>query len=67
MDAVLRPPQPDGGTVQLCDWCGGLIERTPTIRERQYAAGTLYWQEPVRQNIEPDISFASAIASDLAA
>jgi len=77
MDTVLRPPTRDGSVLEICDNCSGLLARTPTIRERQFAEGRLGWQSwPDRKpqgvhmepEIEPDpfaVAFAAALPDDL--
>jgi len=55
------------GTLTLCPVCKKLLERTPNTREKQFAANTLRWQSGTVPEVEPDISFSTAIAADLPA
>jgi hypothetical protein len=56
------------GSLTLCTACEALLERQPSIREKQYEQQTLRWQQADRTPCapEPD-NFASAIAEVLPA
>jgi len=51
------------GSIEICTVCETLIERKPTIRERQYEQQTLRWQDgrvpAVVERIDEQIHFAA--------